>query len=344
MNPQVTPLRQKLPRILQSTRREFSLRASSFATANLTLHNHLPEIRSKNVSSYFPLRNSYSLPNALRANYNSYPAVKSSTIKVSEEVKESVALGKPVVALETAIYTHGLFLLGAWRLSLLTVSQGFPYPQNVALASRLESVVRVNGGVPATIGVLNGIARVGLETEELIELAATAGRPETRKVSRRDLAYVCGLVRFLSARPVSVLVSLTKFQGSIGRKLNGGTTVSGTMALAHTAGIEILATGGLGGVHQGGEDSMDVSADLTELGRTPMVVVSSGCKSFLDIGRTLEFLETQGVGVMTFMDGRVGEIDFPAFWTRDSGLKSPFVLKDEIEAAAIMCEFSRNIL
>ena len=129
---------------------------------------------------------------------------------------------------------------------------------------------------------------------------------------------------------------------AVGRRFNGGTTISGTMALAHTVGIGILATGGLGGVHRGGEDSMDVSADLIELGRTPMVVVSSGCKSFLDIPRTLEFLETQGVGVMTFADGRRGEVDLPAFWTRDSGLKSPFTLRDEKEAAAIMCTFRRS--
>ena len=110
------------------------------------------------------------------------------------------------------------------------------------------------------------------------------------------------------------------------------------MALAHEAGIQVFATGGLGGVHRGGENTMDISADLTELGRTPMVVVSSGCKSFLDIPRTLEYLETQGVGVMTFADGREGEVDFPAFWTRDSGVKSPFTLKDEKEAASILCK------
>ena len=120
--------------------------------------------------------------------------------------------------------------------------------------------------------------------------------------------------------------------------MNGGTTISGTMVLAHIAGIRVFATGGLGGVHRGGESSMDISADLTELGRTPMIVVSSGCKSFLDIPRTLEYLETQGVGVMTFADGREGQVDFPAFWTRDSGVKSPFTLADEKEAAAVMCK------
>lgn len=109
------------------------------------------------------------------------------------------------------------------------------------------------------------------------------------------------------------------------------------MILAHLAGIRVFATGGLGGVHRGGEISLDVSADLTELGRTPVAVISSGCKSFLDIPRTLEYLETQGVGVGTFADGREGPIDFPAFWTRDSGVSSPMVIRDEREAAAIIC-------
>ena len=127
-----------------------------------------------------------------------------------------------------------------------------------------------------------------------------------------------------------------------GRKLNGGTTIAGTMVLAHIAGIKVFATGGLGGVHKGGENSMDISADLTELGRTPIAVISSGCKSFLDIPRTLEYLETQGVCVGTFADGRNGDVDFPAFWTRDSGFPSPLVIRDEREAAAIICEFQLN--
>ncbi|KAL8755921.1 MAG: hypothetical protein Q9184_004657 [Pyrenodesmia sp. 2 TL-2023] len=107
------------------------------------------------------------------------------------------------------------------------------------------------------------------------------------------------------------------------------------MVLAHLAGIKIFATGGLGGVHRGGQVSMDISADLTELGRTPVTVISSGCKSFLDISRTLEYLETQGVGVGTFADGRDGSVEFPAFWTRDSGIRSPTIISDEREAAAI---------
>lgn len=104
------------------------------------------------------------------------------------------------------------------------------------------------------------------------------------------------------------------------------------------AGIHIFATGGLGGVHRGAENTMDISADLTELGRTRIVVISSGCKGFLDIPRTLEYLETQGVGVMTFADGREGPVDFPAFWSRDSGFRSPLRLQDDSEAASVACE------
>lgn len=133
-------------------------------------------------------------------------------------------------------------------------------------------------------------------------------------------------------------IVLITFQGIAGRKINGGTTVAGTMILAHLAGIKVFGTGGLGGVHRGGHDTMDISADLTELGRTPVAVISSGCKSFLDIPRTLEYLETQGVGVSTFADGREGPIDFPAFWTRESGVRSPTVLQNEQEAAAIICK------
>lgn len=225
---------------------------------------------------------------------------ESSLFRVSEEVKQALAERRPVVALETAVYTHG-----------------FPYPDNIALASLLESIVRTNGAVPATIGVLDGVAKVGLETEELIRLAGSAGQSETRKVSRRDLAFACGL-------------------GSPGRRLHGGTTVAGTMVLAHMAGIKVFATGGLGGVHRGGESTLDISADLTELGRTPVTVISSGCKSFLDIQRTLEYLETEGVPVATFADGRDGNVDFPGFWSRDSGSISPITIRSESEAAAVI--------
>jgi pseudouridine-5'-phosphate glycosidase/pseudouridine kinase len=179
----------------------------------------------------------------------------------------------------------------------------------------------VNGGVPATIGIIDGVARIGLDPEELIQLASSAGKQNTLKLSRRDLSYVCGM-------------------RLAGKNFNGGTTIAGTMLLAHLAGIKIFGTGGLGGVHRGAESSMDISADLTELGRTPVTVISSGCKSFLDIPRTLEYLETEGVGVGTFADGRDGNVDFPAFWSRDSGVKSPSTLQNEMEAAAIICKFS----
>ncbi|CAG8250037.1 unnamed protein product [Penicillium nalgiovense] len=225
---------------------------------------------------------------------------QSKFFKVSEEVRDAVATGKPVVSLETTIYTHG-----------------FPYPDNIALAALLESVVRANGGVPATIGVLDGVAKVGLSTEELIELASTAQDKSALKVSRRDLGYICGM-------------------GMVGKPMHGGTTISGTMILSELAGIKIFGTGGLGGVHRGAESSMDISADLTELGRTPVTVISSGCKSFLDIPRTLEYFETEGVCVGTFADGRDGAVDFPAFFTRESGVRSPRVIQNEAEAAAIV--------
>lgn len=223
---------------------------------------------------------------------------KSDFFRVSEEVQQAIAERRPVVALESTIYTHG-----------------FPYPDNLALASRLESLVRLNGGVPATIGILDGVARVGLAADELVKLVS-ASKP--LKVSRRDMGFVLGL------------------KDMNGKSLNGGTTVSGTMVLAHLAGIKVFGTGGLGGVHRGAEQTMDISADLTELGRTPVAVISSGCKSFLDIPKTLEYLETQGVAVATFADGRPGHVDFPAFYTRDSGVKSPMVLQTEDDAARVI--------
>ncbi|KAF2834855.1 IdgA domain protein [Patellaria atrata CBS 101060] len=156
-----------------------------------------------------------------------------------------------------------------------------------------------------------------MTSDQLIRLTQSSGKENTLKLSRRDLAYACGM-------------RLT------GKKFSGGTTIAGTMLLAHLAGIKVFATGGLGGVHRGAESSMDISADLTELGRTPVAVISSGCKSFLDVPRTLEYLETQGVGVATFADGREGKVDFPGFWSRDSGVISPLTISDEKAAAAII--------
>ncbi len=122
----------------------------------------------------------------------------------------------------------------------------------------------------------------------------------------------------------------------LGHKIHGGTTIAGTMVLARLAGIRVFGTGGLGGVHRGGHVSLDISADLTELGRTRVAVVASGCKGFLDIPKTLEYLETQGVLVSTFADGRKNNVDFPAFWARDSGIKSPSVIDTEEQAAAMV--------
>ncbi|RYO98199.1 hypothetical protein DL764_007171 [Monosporascus ibericus] len=212
-------------------------------------------------------------------------------LKVSEEVEDALATNKPVVALESTIYTHGaLGDLG------------------------LEDIVRRNGGIPAVVGILDGVPTVGLlpdDVTRMIEGSAT-------KVSRRDIAYLVGM------------------QGMMGHKIHGGTTIAGTMILARLAGIRVFGTGGLGGVHRGGHVSLDISADLTELGRTRMAVIASGCKGFLDIPRTLEYLETQGVLVSTFADGRQGAVDFPAFWARDSGVWSPSVVNTEEQAAAMI--------
>ncbi|KAK3695107.1 Indigoidine synthase A like protein-domain-containing protein [Podospora appendiculata] len=211
-------------------------------------------------------------------------------LKVSEEVADAVATNRPVVALETTIYTHGA--LGDLHL---------------------EDIVRKHGAVPAVCGVLAGVPTVGLTVPEVERMVHEGAQ----KASRRDLAYLVG-------------------KGLTGKGIHGGTTISGTMVLARLAGIRVFGTGGLGGVHRGGHDSLDISADLTELGRTRVAVISSGCKGFLDIPRTLEYLETQGALVSTFADGRTGAVDFPAFWARDSGCASPAVVQNEHEAAAII--------
>ncbi|KAK4128747.1 hypothetical protein N657DRAFT_629793 [Parathielavia appendiculata] len=218
-----------------------------------------------------------------------------SLLHISPEVTAALSSNKPVVALESTIYTHGALADD--------------------LARHLDSVVRSHGAVPATCGILAGVPTVGLTPAEVGRMV----REGAKKASRRDLAY-------LSARSL--------LGGNDQARAHGGTTISGTMVLARLAGIRVFGTGGLGGVHRGGERSMDVSADLTELGRTRVAVVSSGCKGFLDIPRTLEFLETQGVLVSTFAEG--GKADFPAFWARESGVPSPSTVRDEREAAAII--------
>ncbi|RIA88375.1 pseudouridine-5'-phosphate glycosidase [Glomus cerebriforme] len=181
-----------------------------------------------------------------------------------------------------------------------------PYPQNLETAIAVENIVRENGSIPATIAILNGKINVGLSSNGLKTLAQMG--QQARKSSRRDLAY------------------------AVSQGLTGATTVSGTMAIAHRAGIRVFVTGGIGGVHRGAEQSMDVSADLVELGRTPVAVVCAGVKSILDIQKTLEYLETQGVSVTTF-----GETtDFPAFFLPRSGFKSPSNLRTVEECAALI--------
>lgn len=185
------------------------------------------------------------------------------------------------------------------------ISHGLPYPENIKLARELEEIVRASGAVPATIMLMKGHVHIGVSEEELQILA----RPESnvQKVSRRDIAHVLATGQ------------------------TGATTVSATALLAAKVGISIFATGGIGGVHRDGHVTMDVSADLNELGRTPITVVSAGVKSILDIGRTLEYLETQGVTVVAFNTD-----NFPAFYTADSGHKAPCRLNTVEECARLI--------
>jgi pseudouridylate synthase len=208
-------------------------------------------------------------------------------LDLAEEVREALEAGRPVVALESTIISHGM-----------------PYPKNVQTAREVEQIIRDNGAVPATIAVLDGVPRIGLDDAQLDLLGSADG---VRKVSIRDLPYV------------------------IARGEHGATTVASTMRLAALAGIRVFVTGGLGGVHRGAELSMDISADLTELSLTDVAVVSAGVKSLLDIGRTLEVLETLGVPVIT-----VGSDDFPSFYSRSSGYRSPLRLDDAADVAAAM--------
>ncbi|XP_018540061.1 uncharacterized protein zgc:136858 isoform X2 [Lates calcarifer] len=185
------------------------------------------------------------------------------------------------------------------------ITHGMPYPHNLSTAKEVEAIVRAEGATPATVGVIEGKVHVGLSPEELDHLAQCKS---SLKVSRRDLPYV------------------------ISKGLSGGTTVSATMIAAHRAGIPVFVTGGIGGVHRDGENSLDISADLTELGRTPIAVVSAGIKSILDIGRTLEFLETHGVCVATYGKSK----NFPAFFSPQSGFTSPCQVSKPAEAAKLI--------
>ncbi len=207
-------------------------------------------------------------------------------LDVAPEVAAALAAGKPVVALESTIISHGM-----------------PYPQNVETALKVEEIIRENGAVPATIAIIGGRLKAGC-TREDIEYLGKKGT-KVNKASRRDLA-----------------VLLSKGE-------DGATTVTTTMIIAHMAGIQIFATGGIGGVHRGAETTMDISADLEELAHTPVMVVCAGAKSILDLGLTLEYLETHGVPVIGY-----GTKELPAFYTRKSGFSVDYELDTPEELAA----------
>ena len=208
-------------------------------------------------------------------------------LDVNPEVAAAVAAGKPVVALESTIISHGM-----------------PYPQNVQTALNVERIIRENGAVPATIAIIGGRLKAGLTAEE-IEYFGKKGQAIT-KASRRDLSVLCA------------------------RGEDGATTVTTTMMIAHMAGIRIFATGGIGGVHRGAETTMDISADLEELAQTPVMVVCAGAKAILDLGLTLEYLETHGVPVIGF-----GTKELPAFYTRSSGFNVDYRVDTEEELAKV---------
>ncbi|WP_290891768.1 pseudouridine-5'-phosphate glycosidase [Hoeflea sp.] len=206
------------------------------------------------------------------------------TIETTPEVKDALSEGRPVVALESTIITHGM-----------------PWPGNRDMALEVEAVIRAGGAVPATIAVIEGRLRAGLDADAITALAQAKN---VMKLSRADLAF------------------------ALAERRTGATTVAATMMAAHMVGIPVFATGGIGGVHRGAELSFDISADLDELARTPVIVVCAGAKAILDIPKTLEALETRGVPVVAF-----GQHEMPAFWSRSSGLSAPLRL-DDAEAIA----------
>ena len=208
-------------------------------------------------------------------------------LDISPEVKQALADGRPVVALESTIISHGM-----------------PYPKNVETALLVEKTIRENGAVPATIAIIGGRLKAGLSPEE-IEYLGKSGR-RVAKASRRDLAAI------------------------VARGADGATTVTTTMIIAHMAGISVFATGGIGGVHRGAETTMDISADLEELAGTPVMVVCAGAKSILDLGLTLEYLETKGVPVIGY-----GTDELPAFYTRSSGFGVDYRVDSPAELAAM---------
>lgn len=209
-------------------------------------------------------------------------------LEISKEVKEALENNKPVVALESTIISHGM-----------------PYPKNLETALNVENIIRENGAIPATIAIINGKLKVGLEKEE-IEILAKEGL-NVPKVSRRDLPVI------------------------LAKKLNGATTVATTMIIANMANIKIFATGGIGGVHREAETTMDISADLEELAQTNVAVVCAGAKSILDLGLTLEYLETKGVPVLGYKTK-----ELPAFYTRKSGFNLDYEISSPEEFANIL--------
>lgn len=215
-------------------------------------------------------------------------------LDISPEVQQALAEGKPVVALESTIISHGM-----------------PYPKNVETAMLVEQTIRDNGAVPATIAIIGGRLKAGLSAEE-IEYLGKSGR-DVAKASRRDLAAI------------------------VARGADGATTVTTTMIIAHMAGISVFATGGIGGVHRGAETTMDISADLEELAGTPVMVVCAGAKSILDLGLTLEYLETKGVPVIGY-----GTDELPAFFTRSSGFGVDYRV-DSPEQLAEMFKAQREL-
>lgn len=205
-------------------------------------------------------------------------------LDINPEVKQALDAGKAVVALESTIISHGM-----------------PYPRNVETALRVEEIVRENGAVPATIAIMNGKLKVGLNREEIESLGKSH---DVIKTSRRDIPFI------------------------IAKGLDGATTVASTMVIASLAKIHIFATGGIGGVHRGAQETFDISADLQELAQTDVAVICAGAKSILDIGLTLEYLETQGVPVVGF-----GTDELPAFYTSKSGFPVDYRMDTPAEIA-----------
>lgn len=205
-------------------------------------------------------------------------------LEINPEVAKAIEEGKPVVALESTIISHGM-----------------PYPRNVETALNVEKIIRENGAIPATIAILKGKLKVGLTAEEIEYLGKAK---KVIKTSRRDIPFI------------------------VAKKADGATTVASTMIIAALAGIKVFATGGIGGVHRGAQETFDISADLQELAHTNVAVVCAGAKSILDIGLTLEYLETQGVPVVGF-----GTDELPAFYTKKSGFGVDYRVDSAAELA-----------